>query len=162
MGKDHPLPPGGKVGKGLGKGAAAGQDQVWTELKGGDQHKPPPAQLAVGDLQAGQLELLGADQEDVDVKRPRGVTGAVPAAKLPLHLLAGGKQLPRGKLAAGKQAGVVEGPLADGALDRLGLVDGGGGKGRNLPAGKALDALPQGGKPLPHVRAEGEQTAVGL
>ena len=98
-----------EAGEGVGEAGPVGQRQLGVELEQGDEDEAPARHLAVGQGQALGLELEVAEQQQVDVERPRAVAGGVEGAPpLDLDPLAEVEQLLRGELGADPDRGVEE------------------------------------------------------
>src|SRR3979411_2362757 len=86
----------GKRRERIGEPAPVGCTQLEVELERGNQHEAAVEQLGVRERHALVLELLGSEQQDVDVDRPRTVTrSGLLAPEIALQALDGREQLQR-------------------------------------------------------------------
>src|SRR5690242_2251173 len=141
----------------VGERAAVGQVQPGVELEQGHQHEAPAAYLAVRDAQALGLVRLVAQEQHVDVDRPRPVADAAGRpAQQRLDRLAGVEQRLRLQAGLDPHRRVEERRLVEHLADRLGLVDRGGGEHLDAAAPQVLDGGLEHGAAVAHVGAQAE------
>src|SRR5579863_3253506 len=114
----------GQHGERVGQPLARRRAQLEVELEQRDQHEAPREDLLVRDVEGVRVVFDIAEQQQVDVNRPRTVPGAAGgAAEVALELLAEGEQLKRTELGVDREAGVKKRRLVEDLTDRVGVVD---------------------------------------
>jgi hypothetical protein len=141
----------------LSERGAGGQRELGIELQQRRQHEAATCDLRVRQHQPAALHHAIAEDQNVDVDRPRSVSRSALTAQRQLHPLTGIEQILRIELGLDFQDRVVEVPLVRYLPYRLRLVDRRSPQDADARCGaEKLDRRPQIGQPVADVGAESQ------
>ena len=143
----------------VGESRAVGQRELGGELEQRDEDEAPPGQLGMRERQPLRAQLELAEQQHVDVERPRPVArGPEHPPVLDLDRLADVEQAVGGQLGVDARRRVEKVGLVEHLSDRRGLVHGRHGVHVDAMARQRLDACAQVRRPVPLVRPQPKVT----